>query len=122
MAGKTFSVNNAAAAAITFNPTILVKDGTQYVDPSTSLATPRMAIVKHTIPSTASASSVDRHYIQFQQTVYDANGKPFQASVSLSIVLPRTVVTGAQYADLRAFAKNFLANDTFMAALITGDY
>lgn len=122
MAGKTFSVNNAAAAAITFNPTILVKDGTQYVDPSTSLATPRLATVKHTIPSVASAAAIDRHYVQFQQTVYDANGKAFQASVAISVVLPRTVVTPAQYADLRAFAKNFLTSDTIMNALITGDY
>lgn len=122
MAGKSFSVNNAAAAAITFNPTILVKDGTQYVDPSTSLATPRMAVVKHTMPGVGSASAVDRHYVQFQQTAYDTNGKAFQAAVGVSIVLPRTVVTPAQYADLVAFAKNFLSNAAFMASLITGDY
>lgn len=122
MAGKSFSVNNAAAAAITFNPTVLVKDGTQYVDPSTSLATPRMAVVKHTMPGVGSASAVDRHYVQFQQTAYDANGKAFQAAVGISIVLPRTVVTPAQYADLVAFAKNFLSNAAFMASLITGDY
>ena len=122
MAGKSFSVNNAAAASITFNPTIAVKDGTQYVDSSSSMSSPRLATVKHNIPSTSSNKSSDRHYVQFTKTIYDTNGQPFTASVGVSVVIPRSVITPGDTTDLRKFAQNFLGTDLIWNGLIIGDY
>lgn len=122
MAGKSFSVNNAAAASITFNPTITLKDGVQYIDSSSSLSAPRLCVVKHTIPDTKTALVSDRHYVQFSKTLYDANGQPFTAKVATTVDIPRTVVSSADVADLRAFVKNLLASDTIWNGLVVGDY
>lgn len=122
MAGKTFAVNNVAAAAVTFNPTISLKDGQQYADSATTLQAPRFAVVKHTIAGSSSNQAVDRHFLAFSKTVYDTNGKGFTAQVGVSFTVPRTQVSSADLADLRAFAKNFLADDAKCNALLLGDY
>jgi hypothetical protein len=122
MSGKSFSVNNAAAASITFNPTIALKDGQQYIDSASSMAAPRLAVVKHTIPTTDSVSKPDRHYIQFSKTVYDSNGKAFPARISISCEIPRTTVTAADVADLRAFIQNFAGTAVIWNAFLLGDY
>lgn len=122
MAGKTFSVNNAAAAAITFNPTTNLKDGVNYVDSTTALSAPRLAVVKHTLAPSTKSAGIDRHYVEFSQTRYDANGLAFTARVGVSLVVPRTVTTTADVADLVAFSKNFLADTAKMASLQLGDY
>lgn len=122
MSGKSFSVNNAAAASITFNPTIPVKDGVQYIDSSSVLSAPRLATIKHNIALATQNQASDRHYVQFQKTVFDANGKAFTASVGVSIVIPRTVVSSGDVADLRAFAKNLLGTDLIWNGLVLGDY
>lgn len=122
MSGKSFSVKNAAAASIAFNPTIPVKDGVQYIDSTSVLSSPRLATVKHNIALATQSLASDRHYVQFQKTVFDANGKAFTASVGISIVIPRTVVSAGEVADLRAFAKDFLGTDTIWNGLVLGDY
>lgn len=122
MAGKTFSVNNAAAAAVTFNPTTALKDGVNYVDSATALSAPRLAVVKHTLAPSTKASGVDRHYVQFSQTRYDANGVPYTYSIGFTEVVPRTVITAADVADGRAFAKNFIGDAAKMAELGLGGF
>lgn len=122
MSGKSFSVNNAAAASKTFTPTVPLKDGVQYVDSSVALSAPRMAVVKHTLGSSTQSNAIDRHYVQFTKTVYDAVGKAYQASVGISLVIPRTNVTAADIDDLVAFAKNLLGDTTIMGGLKVGDY
>lgn len=122
MAGKSFSVNNAAAASVTFNPTTQLKDGVNYVDAATALSAPRFAVVKHTISPVSSSSGVDRHYVQFTQTRYDAAGKAYTGSLALSFVVPRTVITATDVNDLIAFCKNFLTDAAKTGALLLGDY
>lgn len=122
MSGKSFSVNNQAAAAITFNPTIAIKDGIQYIDSTASLSAPRVAAVKHNIAALTSVKASDRHYVQFSKTLFDANGAPYTASVAVSVVIPRSVIASGDVLDLRAFAKNFIGTDTIWNALIQGDY
>jgi hypothetical protein len=122
MSGKSFSVNNAAAASITFNPTIALKDGQQYIDSASTMSAPRLAVVKHTIPLTDSLSKPDRHYVQFSKTMYDANGKAFPARFAISVEAPRTVVTAAEMADLAAFVKNFVGTPAIWNAFLLGDY
>lgn len=122
MAGKSFSVNNAAATSITFNPTIAIKDGFQYIDSSSTLATPRLAQVKHNIASLSSNMSSDRHYVQFTKTLFDANGAPYTASVAVSVVIPRSVVPASDTSDLRKFAANFVNTDAIWNGFVQGDY
>lgn len=122
MSGKSFSVNNAAASAKTFTPTVPLKDGQQYVESSTPLTAPRMATIKHTIGSPTQSSAVDRHYVQFTKTVYDSLGKAFQASLGVSLVIPRTNIVASDVDDLVAFAKNLLGDATIMNGLKIGDY
>lgn len=122
MAGKSFSVNNAAAAAIAFTPTTALKDGNNYVDGTTALSSPRIAVVKHTLAPSNKASGVDRHFVQFSQVRYDANGTPYTASIGVSLIIPRTVVTPTDVADLTAFAKNVLGTPAILGALMLGDY
>jgi hypothetical protein len=122
MSGKTFSVNNAAAAAVPFTPTVLLPDGQQYVDAATALTEPRFAVVKHTMASSSSNTGIDRHYVQFQKTRYDALGKAQTVSIGISVVVPRSTVTAADLADIKAFAKNLLGDSTIMGGLVLGDY
>lgn len=122
MGSKAFAVNNSAAASITFNPSINLKDGVSYLDTTTELSSPRGAVVKHTMGNLTEAAAVDRHYIQFTKTVYDAMGKPQTASVAISVVIPRTQITAAHVEDLRAFAKNFAGDNVIWPAFCRGDY
>ena len=122
MSGKSFSVNNAAAAAVTFNPTVTLKDGVQYIDASSTLSSPRLAAIKHNIaPATQNLAS-DRHYVQFTKTMFDAAGKAYTASVGISVVIPRSVIQAGDVADLRSFAKNLLGTDVIWNGLVQGDY
>lgn len=122
MGAKQFAVNNSAAAAITFIPTTVLKDGQQYLDNATVLTSPRGAVVKHTMATLTEQSASDRHYAQFTKTVYDSLGKPQTASIAISVVAPRTLVTAADVDDLRSFAKNFVGDATIWPAFIKGDY
>lgn len=122
MSAKTFVVKNNAAANITFSPSVPLKDGQQYLDQSTSLAAPRGAVVKHTMPDLSIGSASDRHYVQFSKTVFDANGKAFQAKIAVSVEVPRTQITSADVADLKSFAKEFIGDATIFQAFLNGDY
>lgn len=122
MSGKSFVVNNNAAAAITFNPTVAITGGQQYIDSSSNMLAPRIAQVKHTIPPISSNKSADRHFVQFSKTMYDATGVAYVASVGVSVVIPRQVVTNSEVADLRKFGANFINTDTIWNGFVVGDY
>lgn len=122
MSAKPFVVNNNAAAAVTFSPTVALKDGQQYLDGTVPLSAPRGTVVKHSMADLSKNASTDRHYVQFTKTVFDANGVPFTASIAVSVVLPRTQVTSADVLDLRAFAKNFIGDAAIWPAFTQGDY
>lgn len=122
MAGKSFGVKNAAATLITFNPTIAIKDGYQYIDSTSNLSNPRLAQVKHNIASLSSNMASDRHYVQFTKTMFYANGAPYTASVAVSVVIPRSVVPASDTSDLRKFAKDFIDTDAIWNGFVQGDY
>lgn len=122
MSGKSFSVNNAAAASKTFTPTVSITGGTQYIDASVALTAPRIAVVKHTIAPMTQSSAADRHFVQFSKTAYDATGKAHTSSVGITLVIDRATVSSGDVDDLVAFAKNLLIDATILPGLKAGDY
>jgi hypothetical protein len=72
----------------TFN--LVAKDVamTSRVDAASTAAQPRHLITRHQMGNGAKA--VDRHTVSVQETRMDSNNASFQATTSLSIVLPRT--------------------------------
>lgn len=122
MGAKNFAVNNSAAAAVTFIPTVVLKDGQQYLDNATALTSPRGAVIKHAMAALNQQSASDRHYAQFTKTVYDSQGNPQTASVAVSVVAPRTLLSAADMEDLRAFTRNFLGDAAIWPAFVKGDY
>lgn len=122
MSGKSFVVNNDAESPITFNPTILVSGGTQYVDSGSSTSSPRVAIIKHTMPPLNQTKALETHLLQFQHLVADAVGNPFFATVNVTVKMPRVGPTRANLDDLLAFVSSFISDSTKMSAFIQGDY
>ena len=107
MAQSTFSVNNAAAAAVAFTLQSQDSKEARYINPSTSLAAPQAAVISHDIKP-AGTKGTDKHVVAFSTTLLDATGVQQTVKCSLMLSVSRsTVLTDAMVKDVAAFVRNF---------------
>ena len=110
-----------SAANKTFTPSITVKNGYQYNDTSSTVASPRTVQIKHTMLAANAASGSDVHSVSFGHTVLDTAGKPQTAVVGVTFRVPRAGPTLGNRRDLWTFVKNFLT-DTNVEKLLIGGF
>lgn len=107
-----------AAVNKTFVGQAPIVGGSNRLDSSTNLATPRTMSIRHSANGKGS-SATDRHLVQFQVTKADVNGNPSYGTVNVTIALGRSgAVVASDILDLIAFAKNFLSDANVASLLI----
>lgn len=95
---------------------------TDWVDTGSAAATPQKLSIKHDMKPVGSLAS-DRHTIVASRVALDSDGKPFQVSASLSMVVPRTSALGdTDLKDMVAFILCYLGStgNTNIATLADG--
>lgn len=110
-----------SAANKTFTPAVAIKNGYQYQDTSSTIASPRTLQVKHVVLPASAQTGVETHSASFGHTVVDATtGKPFTAVATVTFRIPRTGPTLGNRRDLWTFIKNFLTDANVEKLLIGG--
>lgn len=95
-------------------------DSANYIDQTSSLASPRTVRVTHNIKATGGSGS-DRHTVLAQSVVLDANNVPHVMSASLTWTVPRAAVaTDTLSYDVLMAAVNYLGLSGVKTALIDG--
>lgn len=120
MLSDNFVLNDAAAAAKTFN--LVSQNGSERkrLDVSTTAAAPRTMLVRHQTVGSGPQIS-DRHTISFQKQMADSDGDVQTITASLVLTVPRDSGTASQIDDLYTFVKNFLATGANLTAVLRGE-
>lgn len=114
------SLNNNAAVAKTFTPTVQVKDGYEYRETSSLAASPTTLRVTHVIALPASNSNT-KAGVRFQAVALNAAAQVRTAYIDVTVSVPKDGVTATQVSDLGAYVRNFLT-DARISELILGKY
>lgn len=122
MFDSTISIDDHAAAAKSFVQIALDATGSTRIDSGTSLATPRLMLIKHTsVPAKGTTPALDRHLLSFSVKEADASNSTATATVNLTIAMPQSIIDTTDVQHLIAFVKNFLS-DANLASLLIGEY
>lgn len=110
-----------SAANKTFSPSIAVANGSQYVDVSSTVTSPRTLQIKHIMQPASGNTGADVHTVSFAHTVLDSvTSKPYTASIALTLRVPKVGPTIGNRRDLWTFVKNFLTDANVEKLLIGG--
>lgn len=83
---------------------------TDWVDLASAPSAPQKLSIKHDIKPFGSLAS-DRHTIVASRAVLDSDGKPFQVSASLSMIVPRTSsLADVDLKDMVSFILGYLGS------------
>lgn len=117
----TFTVKKADGTSdVTYQLQSAAADSASYIDPTSSLAAPRVVKISHSIKPVGSAGS-DRHTVLAQSVVLDANNVAQIMSASLTWTVPRSAgATDTLSKDVLAALVNYLALSGVKDALIDG--
>jgi len=114
------SINNFAAVAKTFSPTVAVKDGYDYREMSSPITAPMTLRVTHVIPAPTSNSNTIAG-VRFQKVALNASSQVRTGYVDLKISVPKDGLVAGDISDLGAFLRNFLT-DANLTKLISGGF
>lgn len=121
MLNSTITLADSAAANKTFTQNKIDSSGSERIDTSTSLASPRIMAVRHST-SGKGPSAVDRHLVQFTHQETDSNGNTLGVVVNTTISVPRaSSISRTEIDDLLAFSKNFLAVPANVDAILRNE-
>lgn len=113
------TINNNAAVAKTFSPSIQVPNGYQYRETGSPADAPRTLDVLHVIANAASSSN-SKHTLLFKQL--RANGASLMRTgyIKTEISVPKDGLTATDVSDLAAFIRNFLTDANLQKVLLGG--
>jgi hypothetical protein len=84
--------------------------GSRRIDIATTLVSPATLVIKHT-SSGSGPNAVDRHLVQFNRTLEDAQGKLVTLTTNFTLAVPRNaVMTAATIADEVCHLIDFLSS------------
>jgi hypothetical protein len=118
MLAQTLTLDDRAGVDVVYQ--LVSQNGTETrrIDAATNLAYPRQLSIKHTVQGSA-LDAVDRHLIQFTDTVSGAKG-PVTATVNLTIAMPRDpAMTQQKVETLLANLVDFLSDGSIATPLPT---
>lgn len=118
---NTFTVKKADGTTdVIYSLQGTASDSAQYIDTTSSLASPRTVKVSHNIKPIGSSGS-DRHVIVAQSVVLDANNVAHVMSASLTWTIPRaSIAADILSKDVLAALTNYLALAGVKDAIIDG--
>ena len=119
-ATSNISINDNAAVAKTFIPTVQIKDGYEYRDSTSATAAPRTLRVTHVL-SALSTNSNTKAGVRFTQVRLNSAGAVRTSYIDVTISAAKDGVTDADMLDLGAFVRNFLTNAN-LSDVIIGKY
>lgn len=119
-ATQDITINNFAAVAKVFSPSIAVPNGFDYREMSSPMASPMTLRVTHTIP-TASAAANTKAGVRFQKVGLNAAAVVKTGYIDVTISVPKDGVTTADLSDLGAYVRNFLS-DANITKLVAGGF
>lgn len=118
---NTFTVKkNDGTTDVVYSLQGTASDSAQYIDASSSLASPRTVKVSHSIKPVGSAGS-DRHTVTAQSVVLDTNNVAHIMSASLTWTIPRaSTATDTLSKDCLVALTNYLNLSGVKDALVDG--
>lgn len=120
MLTQNLALDNATGTEKTFNLLSQDSSGTRRGDVSSSLAEPRLLVIKHSVQGQGQ-DAIDRHLVQFSDTQESSTGKLRTAVVNVTIAVPRdSVITSTIVQDLVAHAIDLLCDGTFSSSGMGG--
>jgi len=120
MLSANFTLNDAAAAAKTFNLVFQQGQESRRLDTSSTDASPRTMRVVHQETGPAGARA-NRHNVAFAKSYVDSNGVTQTSLASLTLQVSKDATASAFIDDLVAFVKNFLATGANVDAIRRGE-
>lgn len=119
-ATANITINNHAAVAKTFAPSVAVPNGFDYRETSSSMAAPLTLRVTHVIPAPGSKSNT-KAGVRFVCVGLNASSEVKTGYIDVVISQPKDGVTDANISDLGAYVRNFLT-DANIKALLQGAF
>lgn len=120
MFSDNITIADAASANKTFAKTSQSGAESRRIDNASSLASPRMMIIRHQAIKQGQADA-DRHNVVFSKLRLDADGRPVTCSVSVVATIPRDATASGDVTDLWAFALNWLGVSGNRTSLALGE-
>lgn len=114
------SINNFAAAAKVFTPSVAVPNGYDYRETTSLAAAPMILRVTHVIPGAGSSSNT-KAGIRFTQGRANGAAQMRTGYIDVQISVPKDGVTDTDISDMGAYVRNFLT-DANLKKLILGGY
>jgi hypothetical protein len=119
MAATTdITVNNNAAVAVVFKPSVTIKNGSRYMDAASSLGAPRTLDVTHVMNGPSSTSN-DVHVVRFQQSRANGVAQIRTGYGEVRVSVPKDGLTATDIQDLGAFIRNSFT-DAFLQSILLG--
>jgi len=120
MLSANITLNDAAAAAKTFNLFLQQGQESQRVDTASPDSSQRIMRIQHQVVGPKGAQS-RRHNVSFSKSYVDANGLLQTAICGFTVQSPLDATAAAYVDDLVAFVKNFLATGANIDAMRRGE-
>lgn len=119
-ATQDISINNFAAVAKTFAPSVSVLNGYDYRETSSPAAAPLSLRITHNISAPSSISN-SKHGVRFTKAAMNASSQLRTGYIDVVVSHPKDGLTAADVSDLGAFVRNFLT-DVNLTKLMLGGY
>lgn len=120
MAATTdITINNFAAAAKIFTPSVAVQNGYDYREASSPAAAPLFLRVTHQIAAPSSISNT-KAGVKFTKAAMNAASQMRTGYIDVSISIPKDGLTSTDVSDLGAFVRNFLTDANINKLVIGG--
>lgn len=114
------TINNFAAVAKVFTPSVAVQNGFDYRETSTPAAAPLVLRITHQIAAPSSQSNT-KAGVRFTKAAMNSASAIRTGYIDLVVSVPKDGLTSTDISDLGAFVRNFLT-DANLAKLIIGGY
>lgn len=119
-ATSPITINNNAAVAQTFNPSVAISGGFEYRNGASTVAAPQTIEITHDMKVAASTSN-DRHAVTFKQARANALASMRTGFVQVTLSVPKDGLTATDVSDLGAYVRNFLT-DANISKILLGQY
>lgn len=119
-ATTSLTINNNAAVAQTFNPSVAIDKGYEYRNGASTVSAPQTIEITHDMKAAASASN-DRHTVVFKQARANASAHMRTGFVQVTLSVPKDGLTATDVSDLGAYTRNFLT-DANISKILLGQY
>lgn len=117
---STITLDDASGDDVVYVLVRTNNDGTSRIDQASTLALPQTMNIKHSSTG-KQADAVDRHLVQFIKNI-EATPANVPLVINVTLQVPRNIaVTNQHVLDVLANARNFLAVDANVTALLRGE-